>query len=246
MPTTGLLRTEVSGRAVERGVPEGEDTAVGGDEPVPAAVGRRGRADDRFVQCGATFGAEERGAEREHTAVGGDHRVPTGRRIGRDGDDGLVEHERAGRAPERRVPEREDTPVGADEPVAAAVRRGRHRHDGSVRLGARQVTERRRPEGPHRVWSDRAGRSCRAGRARRARDHGHEQRHHEEGGQRRLGNDRPHRPGHGHVTSLPGGEVTGDLVPRCGVALGGLLSRGKGSRSSRRGRRRPGSRPRRR
>ena len=41
MPTIGSFRW-TPGRAVELGVAEGEDPAVGGHEPVALAVGRRG------------------------------------------------------------------------------------------------------------------------------------------------------------------------------------------------------------
>ncbi len=40
MPTTGESRVRAAGRSLEAGVPEGEDAAVGGDQPVPATVRR--------------------------------------------------------------------------------------------------------------------------------------------------------------------------------------------------------------
>ena len=46
----GWLRTRSAGRSVEAGVAEGEDAAVGGDHPVPTAVGGDGHAHDGLVQ----------------------------------------------------------------------------------------------------------------------------------------------------------------------------------------------------
>ena len=43
----GWFERDVAGGAVELGVAEGEDAAVGGDQPVAAAVGGGGHADDR-------------------------------------------------------------------------------------------------------------------------------------------------------------------------------------------------------
>ncbi len=50
MPTTGRIERVATGRAVEAGVTEGEDPAVGGHLPVAAAVGGGGDADDRLVE----------------------------------------------------------------------------------------------------------------------------------------------------------------------------------------------------
>ena len=55
-------------------VPEGEDAAVGGDEPVAGLVGRRADADDRALQGEtASRPVEARGPEVEDAAVGPDH-----------------------------------------------------------------------------------------------------------------------------------------------------------------------------
>ena len=92
MPTTGSGRLCAAGRAVEAGVAEGEDAAVGGDEPVALAVGRRRHADDRRVEREAAGAPVEAGvAEGEDAAVGRDEPVAlaVGRR--RHADDRLVE-----------------------------------------------------------------------------------------------------------------------------------------------------------
>ena len=47
MPTIGLVEAERAGGAVEAGVAEAEDAAVGCDEPVAVAGGGGGDADDR-------------------------------------------------------------------------------------------------------------------------------------------------------------------------------------------------------
>ena len=78
MPTIGWF-SGWAGRAEERGVAEGEDAAVGGDEPVAVAGGRGGHADDRLVQLHVAGRAvEPRVAEGEDPAVGGDEPVAAG------------------------------------------------------------------------------------------------------------------------------------------------------------------------
>ena len=78
----------LAGGAVERGVAEGEDAAVGGDEPVAVAGGRGGDADDGRGEAAAAGGAVERGvAEGEDAAVGGDEPVAVARRGRGDADD---------------------------------------------------------------------------------------------------------------------------------------------------------------
>ena len=58
------------------GVSEGEDSAVGADEPVAVSVGGRGDTDDGLVEVGVAEGAVEAGvAEGEDSAVGGDEPV---------------------------------------------------------------------------------------------------------------------------------------------------------------------------
>ena len=55
MPTIGALSASAALGAVEPGVTEGEDAAVGGDLPVAAAVGRRRHADDRAFERSAAL-----------------------------------------------------------------------------------------------------------------------------------------------------------------------------------------------
>ena len=50
MPTIGALSVLATHGAVERGVAEVEDAAVGGDQPVPLAVGSGGHPDDRRIE----------------------------------------------------------------------------------------------------------------------------------------------------------------------------------------------------
>ena len=72
MPTTGLVELEVAGRPVEAGVAEGEDAAVGGHQPVPAAVGGGRHAHHRLGEPEVARRAVEAGvAEGEDAAVGG-------------------------------------------------------------------------------------------------------------------------------------------------------------------------------
>ena len=70
MPTTGV-EVQAPRGAVEDGVAEGEDPAVGRHQPVAAAVGRGRHADDGCVEVQAARGAvEDRVAEGEDPAVG--------------------------------------------------------------------------------------------------------------------------------------------------------------------------------
>ena len=55
----GWLRCDGAGGSVEVGVAEGEDAAVGGDEPVAVAGGCGGDADDGLVEVRGAGGAVE-------------------------------------------------------------------------------------------------------------------------------------------------------------------------------------------
>src|SRR5579864_7119708 len=101
-PAAGLRRIDTPARAVERGVPEGEDAAIVVGQPIPPAVGGGGHADDAVVD--ETVGP-----------AAGLRRIDT-----------------PARAVERGVPEGEDAAVVGDEPVAAAVGGGGHADDGVV------------------------------------------------------------------------------------------------------------------
>ena len=108
------------------GVAEGEDPAVGRDEPVARSRGARHGGDDRLVEVEGAGRAEEMGvAEGEDAAVG--RHQPVARAAGGadGGDDRLVEVDGPRRAEEMGVAEGEDAAVGRDEPVA----RGRDRRD---------------------------------------------------------------------------------------------------------------------
>ena len=71
------------------GVAEGEDAAVGRDEPVAGLVGRRADADDRALQGDAAGRPVELGGtEREDAAVGADQPVAVG--VGRSRVVGVV------------------------------------------------------------------------------------------------------------------------------------------------------------
>ena len=122
MPTMGLFRRMLPVDPKNRAVAEAEDAAVGGDQPVAGAVGRRRHADDRLVQVLAAHGAEEAGvAEAEDAAVGGHQPVPVRARRHGHADHGLVETDAAGAAPEAGVAEVEDAAVGGHEAVAVAA-----------------------------------------------------------------------------------------------------------------------------
>src|SRR5438128_2088107 len=87
--------------AGEGGVAEGEDPAVGGDEPVPLAARRRRHADDRPVEGGSAGGAvERRVAEGEDPPVRGDEPVTGAGGGGRHADDGPVQGDATGGAVE--------------------------------------------------------------------------------------------------------------------------------------------------
>ena len=92
MPTIGWLRWSAAHRPEELGVTEGEDAAVGGDQPVAEAVGGGGDADDRCVQGRAAGRAVEAGvAEGEDPTVGGDQPVAVAVRRRGHADHRLVE-----------------------------------------------------------------------------------------------------------------------------------------------------------
>src|SRR5581483_4894656 len=76
-----LVERLAAHRAVEGGVAEGEDAAVGRHHPVAAPVRRGGHADDRLVEPDGARRAEEAGLpEGEDPAVGADQPVARGRR----------------------------------------------------------------------------------------------------------------------------------------------------------------------
>ena len=114
-------------RAEELCVAVGEDAAVGGHQPVAAAVGSHGHADDGLVELnGARRTVEVCVPVREDAAVGGDQPIAAAVGGGRHADDRLVEVEGAGRAHEGRVAVVEDAPVGGDDPVPLPGVRGGH------------------------------------------------------------------------------------------------------------------------
>ena len=145
--------------AVEGGVAEAEDAAVGGDHPVAVPVGRRGDADDGPVQPQRARRAVEVGvAETEDAAVG--RHQPVAAAVGRrrHADDGCVE-----RAAERAVvlggPEVPDLAVGLDLPVAGAVRERGHPDDarGGHQVGhLTPVSQSRRTGAPHELTTSAA------------------------------------------------------------------------------------------
>ena len=51
IPTIGALRREVAQGPFERGIAEGEDPAVGGDQPVALAIGGGADPDDRRIEA---------------------------------------------------------------------------------------------------------------------------------------------------------------------------------------------------
>ena len=75
MPTMGLLRATPPVGAVEGGVAEGEDAAVGGDEPVALAVGGGGHADQGRLLGRQRVEAEGSTAEGHH-GIGDAARLP--------------------------------------------------------------------------------------------------------------------------------------------------------------------------
>ena len=76
MPTIGAVQAQPARRTEEARVAEGEDAAVGRDQPVAVARRRRRELDDRLVQAGTAGRAEEPGAaEREDAAAAVDSPV---------------------------------------------------------------------------------------------------------------------------------------------------------------------------
>src|SRR5436309_828148 len=139
----GLGELEIAGRAQEGGVAEGEDAAVGGDEPVALAGGRGGHGDDGLGQLEVAGGAKELGvAEGEDAAVGREQPVALARGPGRHGDDGLVQLEVTGGALEAGGAEGEDAAVGGDQTVALARghRSGNPGYGAASRSGVRAGT----------------------------------------------------------------------------------------------------------
>ena len=92
MPTTGLVSRIPPVRAVEGGVAEGEDAAVGGHQPVAAAVGGGRHGHDGLGEADAPGGPVEAGvAEGEDAAVGGHQPVAAAVGGGGHAHDGLVQ-----------------------------------------------------------------------------------------------------------------------------------------------------------
>ena len=120
------VHASASRRAVERRIAESEDAAVVPDEPVAAAVGRRGHADDRQVQADGTRRTVEGGvAVAEDAAVRSHQPVAVAVVRHAHADNRLVEHDRPGGAVEGGVAVAEDATVGSHEPVPVAVVRRR-------------------------------------------------------------------------------------------------------------------------
>src|SRR5207302_282856 len=115
-----LVQLYVPGRALEQGVAEGEDAAVGRHQPVAAAVVGRSHAHDRLVQLDVARAAEEPAvAEGEDPPVGRHVPVPLAVRSVGHADDGLVEGDVPGRAEELGVlAEVEYAAVGGGHAVA--------------------------------------------------------------------------------------------------------------------------------
>src|SRR5581483_11220117 len=88
----GLVELRAAHRALEAGVAEGEDAAVGGHQPVALAGGGRDERLDRGVEPGAAHRAVEPGvAEGEDAAVAGHHVVALARGRRDRVEDGPVE-----------------------------------------------------------------------------------------------------------------------------------------------------------
>src|SRR5581483_480400 len=124
-----------AGGAEEARVPEGEDPAVRGHQPV-ALARRRGRhPHDRLRQDHRTGRAEEPGVtEGEDAAVRGHQPVALARRGGGHRDHRPVEPLPSHRPVERRPAEGEDAAVGGGQP-RAPVGRGRRRRPAGHRQG---------------------------------------------------------------------------------------------------------------
>ena len=134
---------QVAGGAVEAGVAEGEDAAVGRHQPVALAVGRGGHPHDGLVEVQVAGGAVEAGVAEGEDAPVGRHQ-PVALAIGRGGhaDDGLVEGVPAHASVERGT-EGEDAAVGGGQAVAGRGR-ARHRAAGLPGLAGVRVDHQRR------------------------------------------------------------------------------------------------------
>src|SRR5664280_1332960 len=131
-----LVEMNGPGRAVELGVAEGEDAAVGGRQPVALAVRSGSHADNRLVEMNGPGRAVELGvAEGEDAAVGGRQPVALAVRSGSHADNRLVEMNGPGRAVELGVAEGEDPAVGGRQPVAGGGQRRSYRGPGELGRG---------------------------------------------------------------------------------------------------------------
>ena len=121
MPTIGLVERLAAHGAVEGGIAVGEDAAVGGHQPVAAAVRRCGHSDHRLVQMQTPGRAVERCVSvGEDATVRGHLPVATVTGRGRHPDHGSVELEGTGRAVELGAAVVEDAAVRCGQPVALA------------------------------------------------------------------------------------------------------------------------------
>src|SRR5579875_3423400 len=118
-PAGQLLAHE---RPIVAGVAEGEDAAIGSDEPVAAPVGGGSNAHYGPVEVDVPRGAiKARVAEGEDAAIGSDEPVAAPVGGGSNADYGPVEVDVPRGAIKARVAEGEDAAIGSDEPVAAPV-----------------------------------------------------------------------------------------------------------------------------
>ena len=108
-----------AGGAVEHGIAEAEDPAVGSDEPVALAGDRRRHADDRLVEPQvAGRPVEAGGAEGEHASVPAQEPVPLARRVPGEADDRSVQSLPDGAARVGQIAERDDLAQSGRDPVA--------------------------------------------------------------------------------------------------------------------------------
>ena len=229
MPTMGALRWMAAGGAVEPGVAEGEDAAVGGHQPVAAAVGGGRHAHDGGVEVDVAGGAVEPGvAEGEDAAVGGHQPVAAAVGGGGHAHDGGVEVDgcrssrRTGRRRRRRSRRRRPPASSRRRRGLAAIpTMGRVEvgaaHRAEERLGRTRTRRRRWPPSGSRTPGEQGTRSTGlAGLSRVGIDHQRRLVHRLEGAGRHLlelVDQRERPPGVGGAPEVPVGSVVGQDQP---------------------------------
>jgi len=120
----GLGQMVAAGRAIEPGVTEGEDPAIGRDQPVALAVPGRHRSNIGLTRATPPVEPWNPALRRRRPAVGRDQPVATRIRAGRHAHDRFVQGDATSGSAEADVAEVEHAAIGRDQPVAGWRGRG--------------------------------------------------------------------------------------------------------------------------